>query len=297
MNQPPIYKASWYDGLMGLFYRIASDGWLPPSWFSRLPPKSTELKPVKGMMSLEIVSHCWNYSNTLAYQLSSLVNHPPKALKLKHTVFYCPEDGKTEQLLDYFKTIEVDNVEWNPQPLPKEHLLRRSIGRNRAALNTDADWIWFTDCDIIFGKDCLDSLAKACQGLQERLIFPLHEYTTPMLADDDPMLQEQAKPQVVSIDESNFTFQTRDKAKGAFQIVHGDVARAVGYCADISIYHKPQEFWRKTYEDKVFRWILQGRGVPVDIPAVFQIRHIHKGRYKKDSFWSKVRSKVRRLQE
>ncbi len=288
-------KRKWYDEVLSLFYRIASAGYLPASWFR--PPMPEQRKACDGQVQLEIVSHCWNYAHLLAYQLSSYVLHTPKKANVRVTVFYCPEDTATQNLLEFFANIEAENVTWNWQPLSKEQLFRRSIGRNYAAKNTQSEWIWFTDCDIIFGEGCLDGLAEQLQNRTDVLVYPRQESTTSMLDDDNPLLKKGAEPSVVDIDTSSFTMHTRDKAKGAFQIVHGDVARALGYCDGIRLYQTPSDAWRKTYEDKVFRWLLGTRGEPVDIPNVFQIRHVTKGRYKQDSSVSKVRSKIRHMQE
>jgi hypothetical protein len=292
-----MYHPRWYDELLSIFYRVASTGVLPASWFRNPLPSKEKRKSVSGKVKLEIVSHCWNYSHLLAYQLSSYVLHPPSKAEVTATVFYCPEDIRTKELLEFFSNQQVNNVQWNWQPLSKTELFRRSIGRNRAAKNTQADWIWFTDCDIIFGKDCLNGLADQLQGRTDTLVYPREESTTSMLDDDNPLLKKGASPQVVDIDTSDFTSHVRDKAKGAFQIVHGDVARAVGYCEKIRLYQTPADAWRKTYEDKAFRWLLGSRGVPIDVPNVFQIRHVTKGRYKQDSLISKLRSKIRQLQE
>ena len=55
--------------------------------------------------------------------------------------------------------------------------------------------------------------------------------------------------------------------------------------------------WMKTYEDRAFRWLIGTHGTPLDIPNVCQIRHIVKGRYKTDSWWTKVRKAVRKSQD
>jgi hypothetical protein len=233
----------------------------------------------------------------LAYQLSSFVNHPPRELELTVTLFYSEEDKDTSELIRFFSTKEVENVHWNFQALPKEQLFRRGIGRNWAARDSQADWVWFTDCDIIFHENCLDSVAQQLQGKTDSLYYPRQERTTPMLASDDPMLQKSSKPQVVDIEGSEFELFSRDRAKGAFQIVQGDVARAIGYCEGLSLYQTPSDHWCKCYEDRAFRWLLGSQGIPAEIDGVYQIRHIEKGRYKEDSAWSDVRSKVRRMQE
>lgn len=297
MNSVNVLTPRWYDEFVSIFFRIASSGYLPAGWFRKNLPDPDSRNSIDDKLNLEIVCHCWNYSHLLAYQLSSYILHPPTNTKVTVTVFYCPEDSSTQKLLDYFSTKENDNIHWNWKSLPKNQLFRRSIGRNNAAKNTQADWIWFTDCDIIFGEGCLDGLAEQLKGLTSTLVYPRHESTTSMLDDDNPLLKKGAKPQVVDIDASDFTLHSRDKAKGAFQIVHGDVSRAIGYCDQIRIYQIPASNWRKTYEDTVFRWLLGTRGDPIDIPNVFQIRHVSKGRYKKDSRISAIRSYIRHLQE
>jgi hypothetical protein len=111
------------------------------------------------------------------------------------------------------------------------------------------------------------------------------------------MLQQDAKPRLVDIDAGHFTPHTRERAKGAYQVVHGDVARAIGYCEGIPIYQTPSDHWCKCYEDRAFRWLVGTQGLPIDVEGIYQIRHIHKGRYRKDTAWSKIRSAVRRMQE
>ncbi|MDH5432939.1 MAG: glycosyltransferase family 2 protein [Gammaproteobacteria bacterium] len=296
MKPTKLYPQRWYDFLLGYFFRAAASNLFPASWFRDPIPAEKDRKKADGDLVLEIVSHCWNYGNMLAYQLSSFVNYPPTKLSLIVTVFYSEEDKRTAELIKFIGKKKVKNVTWNFVALEKPLLFRRGIGRNMASKNSRADWLWFTDCDIIFHKDCLDTLADELQGRQESLLFPRQERTTPMLAEDDPMLQMGSKPQLVDIEDKDFTLYSRDRAKGAFQIVHGDVARAIGYCDGLSLYQTPSDTWCKCYEDRAFRWLLGTRGIPVDVPGVYQIRHIFKGRYKPDSKRAKVRSKIRQVQ-
>ena len=287
----------WYNTYAIHFFRLVMTRILPPSWFREALPQKTERTAVDGFFQLEIVSHCWGYSNMLTYQLSSFVNYPPTKCALTVTVFYAKEDVKTQAVLDFFKQKSVANVTWNFQEMSKGKLFRRGIGRNMAARSSKADWLWYTDCDIIFHENCLDSLAEQLQGKKESLYYPQQERTTEMLAQDDPMLRQDSEPQLVDIDSDGFSLHSRDKAKGAFQIVHGDVARAIGYCEKLKMFQTEDDRWRKTYEDTAFKWLISSEGIPLDIDGVFQIRHVQKGRYAKDSNISKVRSKIRRLQE
>lgn len=234
----------------------------------------------RGRLDLEIVTHCWRYDHLLAYQLSSLVQHPPRAASVRMTVYHSSDDEPTAELLAFFGAIELDGVAWDWRSLPTERLFRRAIGRNEAARATKADWIWFTDCDVIFGERCLDTLAERLQGRDDRLVFPHVEQITPLLAPDDPMLSRAGEGnRLVSADMTRFRPHPLRVAKGPMQITHGDVARALGYCDAIPIYQKPAARWQKAWEDRAFRWLLGTDGEPVEVPGVYRIRHAAKGRY------------------
>lgn len=279
----------------GTLLRIAAGGWIPARWFAPPPPAPSERATRRGELSLEIVSHCWQYSRFLAYQLSSLVQFPPQQLTVTMTVFYAPEDTATQNLLDFFGAQAAHNVRWNWQPLPKERLFRRGIGRNLAARASTADWVWFTDCDVMFRAGCLDTLAECLQGRTDALLFPREERATPLLAEDDPVLTRSAKgPAVVDVDDQNFTTRRIDRATGPMQITHGDVARACGYCPTLRLYQQPAEHFCKAYEDRAFRWLLGTPGVGIDVPNVYRLRHATKGRYRAGSKSGQLRGNIRR---
>jgi hypothetical protein len=297
MSHNKIYPPRWYDGVLGYLLRLAASGLLPARWFRKPIPDEATRKAVQDFPTLEIVTHCWQYAHMLAYQLSSFVNHPPTKLNATITVFYAEADVDTAKLLAFIQQHNVPRIQWNWQPLPPGELFRRGIGRNRAALSTRADWLWMTDCDIVFHKGCLDSLADQLRGRKEVLLYPRQEKTTTMLADSCPMLQKARELQLVDIDTREFNPHTRDRAKGAFQLIHGDVARAIGYCDDIALYQTPARHWCKCYEDRAFRWLVGTQGTPIEVEGVYQIRHITKGRYQKGTVRSRLRSKIRRMQE
>ncbi|MBZ2170176.1 glycosyltransferase family 2 protein [Marinobacter sp. F4216] len=283
-----------WDKIRLAFFKFAAGGWIPAGWFEPDLPPEQERSAKTGHLKLEVVSHCWNYSHFLVYQLSSLVLYPPKGLDVTMTVYYSSEDAKTAELLAYFGEQNVPGVTWNWQAIPKQELFRRGIGRNRAALATTADWVWFTDCDLMFRQGCLDALAEVLQGRRDALLFPDEERTTDLLAEDNPMLKAgSAGPQVLDIDTSSFTSRTISKATGPLQIAHGDVCRAVGYCRNIGIYQQPEETFAKCHEDRAFRWLLRSQGEPIELPGVYRIRHVAKGRYSGSETRSRLRTWLR----
>ena len=261
------------------FFRLAASGWLSPEWYLPQCPTPSELKGRTGKLHIEIVSHCWNYSHFLAYQLSSLVLYPPQNCRVTATVFYCPEDETTAGLLQFFEKLSPPNVDWNWRTLPRRQLFRRGIGRNLAAKATKADWIWFTDCDQLFHRGCLDAINHELQGRSDLLVFPVTVSCTPLLEQNDPMLRATTKPALVEINTEDFTPRSHAKAIGALQIMHGDVARSVGYCESIPFYQQPVDTFQHTYEDRALRWLLRTQGTPIEIPGLYRIEHSAKGRY------------------
>ena len=279
MTTGPIDSSHWTDPLRGLWMRLAADGWVPARWYlPKLPdagPRPTEGQPLK----VEIVSHCWNYTPFLIQQLNSIINFPPGNLELTVTVYHAESDTETVRVLEEYTDKAPGNVTWNWRSLPEPSLFRRAIGRNEAAKNTKADWIWFTDCDVLFREGCLDSLGTVLPGRTDPLVFPRREWVTPLLSSDHPMINPASvRPFGPDVDAGLFEEVPRTRATGPLQIMHGDMARGCGYCDCLSYYQKPVQRWAKAYEDRAIRWLLRTQGEPVEIPGVYRIRHQAKGR-------------------
>lgn len=264
--------------LTEFYYRVASSGLVHKLLLRREYIATQEFAP-RDPLHLELVSHCWNYSHLLSYQLSSLVLNPPTRLAVTMTVYYCSEDERTSKLLRFFSNQSVANVRWDFRDCSKQQLFRRAIGRNDAALKTTSDWIWFTDCDQVFGSGCLDSLASILPQHQGPLLFPRKVACTDLLASDHEMLfQSDDTPAIVDIDPSHFVAKSHTKAIGALQIVRGDAARAVGYCNSVKHFQQPAHRWKKTYEDRTFRRLIGSQGEPIEVPNIYRIEHVVKGR-------------------
>lgn len=282
------WRSQLYNRLLGSI--------LPVSWFAPKVPASNTLSAPRGKLNVQIVVHSWQYAHLSLFQLSSLVNYPPQECHVLYTLFYAQEDSALRELLDRFENLDVPNVTWDFQTLPKNRLFRRAIGRHQASLGSKADWLWFSDCDVIFHKDCLDSLASVLAARQNALVYPDSTGITELLPAEHPMLNQPLDDAgTVDIDPTLFYQKAVTKATGPYQIVHGDVARAVGYCGSLSLYQQPSDVWRKTYEDTVFRRLIETEGEAVPLPGVYRIRHEEKGRYAKGSLWSRIRGSIRKI--
>jgi len=287
----PKIRFSFRDRIQEKLLKLISNKRFPAKWF--YPSlKSVEFPQNKTNppIILEIVTHCWNYSHLLAYQLSSLVQYPPINLSVIVTVFYNERDAGTSKLLNDYSGLRINNLHWNIHPLPTEQLFRRSIGRNIAAKNSKADWIWFTDCDVIFHQNCLGSISEQLTNTCSPLVFPNIEYRSiPLSAEDDMLTSTHDNPGESKIDREKFIATKISKATGPLQIVNGEVARKLGYCELTKLYQKTVPSWQKATEDRVFRWLLGTQGEGLDIKDVYRIQHQEKGRYKKNSALSAIR--------
>ena len=185
------------------------------------------------MRTIELVTHCWRYSRVLSYQLSSLFLYPALAARISVGVFYSPKDAPTSQLVRYWERhLKNAGVTLLPFCTDRPNLLRREICRNDAALTTDADLVWFVDCDYVFGNACLETLATIDLP-NDKLFFPRWVYINKTHALGDAYAYNaETGPGVYHIDSHDFEQRREKKAIGGLQIVPGDVARQYGYCRD-----------------------------------------------------------------
>ncbi|MEO2095510.1 MAG: glycosyltransferase family A protein [bacterium] len=289
-----VQQPSSFHGIQEWLVRQGVNGILP---LRRLwPALDVDPRPRNGRLAIEVVSHCWNYSHLLEYQLGALAAHPPKEVDLTMTVYFSREDERTARLLKLASKERIEGVRWSWRELRPEHLFRRSIGRNHAALSTKADWIWFTDCDLLFEEGCLDALGGVLQGRTDPLVYPRIERLTSLLSDEAVASAEEPRLRPLGTD-FEFADVPVTRAKGPLQITHGDVARTMGYCRDLAVYQRAEDSFAKCREDRAFRWLLGTQGTPLDLPGVARIRHLSKGRYSERGTEVAVRSSMRRLQE
>lgn len=228
-------------------------------------------------MKLQIVVHCWLYHRLFTYQLSSLVLNPPSE-EVKFTVFYSLEDKNTCSTLDYFKLILPKNVVLDLRPKEKEQLFRRGIGRQEIALSTQADWVFYTDADILFLEGCLDSMIKETQKCKEDLAYPKELIACKTHALGDFHMSRVTHPEIYRIPKIQFQREKVPRAIGGVQLVRGSKLRDLGYCEEK--YLQSASEWQNTKEDISLRRLIGSKGVPLDIINCYRLRHTRSWRDK-----------------
>ncbi len=235
-------------------------------------------------MKVEVVTHCWRYSRLLCYQLSSFFLYPPDDVEVTVTVFYSAEDLESVAVINYFRGLpQPPSVHLRPRELLRSNLLRRSIGRNLAALQTAADWIWFTDCDYVFGATCLDGLPAALTNVTSPLAFPRYINLNATHAEGDRLISQVNRPGTYDIMPGAFVKRRMPRAIGGVQLVTGDAARTRGYLPN-SFWQTPVEGYKfcRCREDCTYRKSFRTPASKIELPAVYRIRHSVCGRQSED---------------
>ena len=233
-------------------------------------------------MKVEIVTHCWakhhsQYARLLAYQCKSIADHPPSRVDVTLTVCCSQEDEHTCRIvrgwqspINYEGYLTGSEMTLRPWFMPVDMLLPRAIGRNAAARSSSADVCWWTDADYLFGRGCLDSLEQLVGS--DPLYFPQRTWISRDHAIGDRYIHHDT---LLPIDLADFTAKNERRAIGGLQISPSRVAHA-GYCPD-SKWQKPAPPGTDTIigfgADAAYRRQLGTKGMPIDVPNLFRIRH------------------------
>jgi hypothetical protein len=235
------------------------------------------------MLTLQVISHCWQYERALAFHLSALYLHPPATCRAIATVFYCPDDEPVCRALDYFRGLpEPPAVTLDPRPIDQPRLCRRAIGRNLAARETTADFVLFSDVDYLFGPGALDAAAAALLATNETrpaLCHPRHIWQSIDHCRGDEELARASEPQLIDVEQTRYELVRIPRGIGGVQWVPGPWARERGYLPDSERYQAPADVWKRTYCDRIFRAYSGLPEIALDVPGMYRLRHSKRGRF------------------
>lgn len=226
----------------------------------------------------------------LKWQLSSLINNPPKLCNVIHTTCCTIADQATLKVWNRLAELTIPlsgHVELTLSILPEEELFRRAIGRNKVAKSTTADVVWFADCDYFYGPGCLDSLVEQVTE-DDTLYFPGSQLISETHKSGDKLIEQCAMADyygIVKEDSSTFVLKGMKKAIGGLQIVTGNTARERGYLPDTK-WTQPvdrEQGFQDTKCDIAYRKSMHEK--KIQIPNLYRLRHSITG--------LQVRSKVR----
>jgi len=231
---------------------------------------------------VELVVHAWaeqfpHYASALTYLLSSLVIHRPSDVDVKVSLCCNPADSLVMDVAIYFA--KKQGVELGVYAQDVSLLGRRCIGRNVAAKRTDADLVWFTDVDHVFGEGCIDTLVNMGWLPNVVMKYPnLIQIHKDHATGDMALEIANGSPCLLEVDPSAFVDKKYDRAIGGVQIVRGDFAHRHGYLDGDTTWQKARTDGKpfKDFRDDIaYREFCLERGVvePIELPNLFRIRH------------------------
>lgn len=234
-------------------------------------------------VDVEIVTHCWRYSRSLAYQISGLILNPPQC-DVQLTVFCNPEhDKRTLDVIQAMRPSLPENVFVVSQFLETNRLFRRSIGRNEACLHTAAkSYTLLTDSDYVWTGRAIDEILENRSNCQAALRYPARYWKQIDHATGDAYLARQEVPQILGLAPEDFESCRIGKAIGGIQIYRADLARELGYLNGtkwLNPHRGPRFACCRC--DKAFRYWLVGKGYTIEdieYAMPWRIRHSKKGR-------------------
>ncbi len=242
-------------------------------------------------MKIELVTHCWakdnpHFAGALVLQLSSILIDQPKHCDVVMTICMNEDDENTVRVVRHFMKRQHSGFRIQALSMPTNQLGRRSIGRNYAALHSNADFVWFTDVDHCFCDGVLDRLvqlgwpsSKADDGsmLPASMIFPGEiQISKNWDLGDEATENVWQQPKLKSIDKVDFAPKKYNKAIGGVQIVRGSLAREYGYLNNEAKWQTPAEKPFASFADDIaYRDFCKGYGpiVKVSLPGVHRLRH------------------------
>jgi len=232
------------------------------------------------MNSLEIVTHCYSgdavpiYHKLLKKQLEYAGAEYGKAgdVRVTITVWSSSIDARTQGVLAGIKPD--GKFRLRSTMLPQTHLFRRAIGRNLSAIETEADVVWFTDCDYLISRDAVEAAYRECLNADANMVHPrVVSVNKTHLIGDRVIAEDRA------IVPGDFSARRERRAIGGIQIVKGDWCREHGYLHGTD-WVKPVSAdagFRSCKCDVPFRRLC-GPSTGVDIPGVYRLRHSRAGR-------------------
>jgi len=115
-------------------------------------------------MKIELAVSCHQFQHRFCWMLSSLLQQEGDLPEFVVNAAYIEGTGDpcTQEVLYFFENEDME-VKHTPYP-DKTEFQYRGLVRNRQLAESDADWIWFADCDMCVHPEFLAKLKALLEG-------------------------------------------------------------------------------------------------------------------------------------
>jgi hypothetical protein len=232
-------------------------------------------------MTIEIVIHCYSYQHRLNWMLCSILQQKGKIPNIIVSVSYLADNGNptTEKVLDFFEDKGLNIIRL---PLEKGQESNRAIPRNIRTEKTEADWILFADCDLVYDPLFFEDLKTKLESDKYRNVEVVmgadrHSLDIPFCIK---YFEEDKREYPCIIDNISEIAKNWPKRKisgkhvaaGYFQLASVKVIRN----KKLVYSGRRRDVWRATRSDREFRIIMGGR-VPIDVLPMYHLNHDRNG--------------------
>jgi hypothetical protein len=242
---------------------------------SAAPTSDPSILPEK--LTIEICIHCFNYQKRLDWMLSSVLQQKGNVPNIIINISHCPNNGNpsTESVISLFREKGLNIKE---TMLTEQEMSNRAIARNRQATETTADYILFSDSDLVYSEEFFEDLQK---NIKEKY----RDINVVMGADrfslDDQFCIkwfEQDKRDYPCIIENVANIVSTWKVKwkrgkgtapGFFQLVKVKILKEKGGGL---VTGRAKDHWRRTIADRALRIRLGGR-IGIDTKPMYHLNH------------------------
>jgi len=236
-------------------------------------------------MLIEIVSHCFaeelpQYAACLHYQICSLVLQKPTKVQVCLTVCFCASDERTLKVIRNGNKLfsKYKGLQLAVKILPRNEIGRRSIGRNKVAMGSIGDIIWFADVDQVFRDGILDRLGTMEWPGENAMVFPkeIMIHQDHATGDERTSAVDLDHLEFEAIKSKEFVPKKYNRAIGGVQIVRGDFAREHGYLNHDGKWQQPTDKPFGDFRDDIaYRNFCSDHGgvIPIDLPGLCRLRH------------------------
>jgi len=235
----------------------------------------------EGKISIEICIHCFRYQKRLTWMLSSILQQKGDVPNIIINISHTDDDGNptTEQVCNFFRDKGLNIVETK---VTMKEVSNRALARNKQATATTADWILFSDSDMVYSEFFFDDLQKRLKTIYKDVQLVMgadrhslnDQFCIKYFEEDKriyPCVIEGAAKEA-----SGFKLKWitgKGVAAGNFQLVSVKVIKEKGKG---KITDRPGDFWRHTKGDRALRVRLGGRIGIVTMPQ-YHLNHDRMG--------------------
>jgi len=242
---------------------------------SLIPTSDPSLLPEK--LTIEICIHCFNYQKRLNWMLTSILQQKGNIPNIIVNISHCPNNGNptTESVINLFREKGLSIKE---TMLTEKEMSNRAIARNKQATETTADYILFSDSDLVYDEYFFEDLQK---NIKEK-----YRDINVVMGADRYSLDDQFCIKMFEEDKRQYPCIIEDVAKlvstwkvkwkrgkgtapGFFQLVKVKVLKEKGGGL---VTGRAKDHWRRTIADRALRVRLGGR-VGIETRNFFHLNH------------------------